>query len=65
MESVLVTLIWLLVYALVVALVCWVVTKIMATFAPDMVAYAWIVWAIGGLLLIVLALRLLSPLLGG
>ena len=63
MEGVLAGLVWLLMYALIVALVCFVVTRILVTFAPPAAAYGWIVWCIGGLLLLILALRLLGGLL--
>jgi hypothetical protein len=62
-ESILGGLIWLLIYALVVALVCYVVTRILAVFAPPAAAYGWIVWCIGGLLLLILALRLFGGML--
>jgi hypothetical protein len=62
---VLVGLIWLLIFALIVAIVCWVVVRILATFAPPAAAYGWIVWAIGGLLLLILAIRLLGTLIPG
>jgi len=48
------------VYALIIAVVCWIVTRILATFAPPAAAYAWNVWAIGGLLLLILVVRLLG-----
>ena len=54
------SLIWLLVYALVVAVVCFVVARILTMFAPGAATYTWIVWCIGGLLLLILAVRLLS-----
>jgi len=58
-------LVWLLVYALVVAVVCFIVTKIIAMFVPAGASYTWIVWCIGGLLLLILAIRLLSSVVPG
>lgn len=63
MEALLAGLIWLLVYALVIALVCWIVTRIAGQLMPGAAPWLWIVWAIGGLIWLILALRLLGPLL--
>jgi hypothetical protein len=60
LEGILVHLIWLLIYALIIAVVCWIVVRILATFAPPAAAYSWIIWAIGGLLLLILVVRLLG-----
>ncbi len=62
-EALLAGLIWLLIYALVICLVCYVVTRIASQIVPGFAPYAWIVWAIGGLIWLILALRLLGPLL--
>lgn len=64
MEGLLVGLIWLLIYALVIAIVCYIVTRLASQFMPGFAPYAWIVWCIGGLILLILALRLFSPMLG-
>lgn len=64
MEALLVGLIWLLVYALAIALVCWIVVRLVSQFFAAFAAFAWIVWAIGGLILLVLAIRTLTPALG-
>lgn len=64
MDAVLLGLIWLLVYALVVALVCFIITRLAAQFVPGFAPFAWIVWCIGGLVLLVLALRLFAAPLG-
>ncbi len=62
-EALIVGLIWLLVYALVIALVIYIVVRLAAQFIPGFAPYTWIVWCIGGLILLILALRLFSPLL--
>lgn len=64
MDAVLVGLVWLLIYALIVALVCFIVTRLASQFVPGFAAFAWIVWCIGGLILLILALRLFAPSLG-
>ena len=63
MESVLSALICLLLYTGCIAIVCYIVTRILAQFVPGAAGWAWIVWAIGGLVLLLLALRLFAPLL--
>lgn len=65
MEALLIGLAWLLLYALGIALACYIVTRLASQFFPGFAPFAWVVWAIGGLILLVLALRLFSPLLGG
>jgi hypothetical protein len=62
-EALIGALIWLLIYALIICVLCWIVTRIIAQFVPGAAAWAWIVWAIGGLILLLLALRLFAPLL--
>lgn len=64
MDTALVGLVWLLIYALGIALVCYIVVRLAVQFVPGFAAFAWIVWCIGGLILLILALRLFSPLLG-
>jgi len=64
MDAALVSLVWLLVYALAIALVCWIVARLVTQFFAAFAAFAWIVWAIGGLILLILALRLFAPVLG-
>jgi hypothetical protein len=59
----LVGLIWLLIYALVICLVAYIVVRIASQLLPGFAAYSWIVWAIAGLVILILALRLLTPLL--
>ena len=64
MDALLVGLIWLLIYALCIALVCFIAVRLAVQFFPGFAAFGWIVWCIGGLILLILALRLFSPLLG-
>jgi hypothetical protein len=64
MEPLLVGLVWLLIYALAIALVCYIVARLVTQFAPGFAPFTWIVWAIGGLILLILALRLFAPLIG-
>lgn len=61
LEGLIVGLIWLLVYALLIAVVCWIATKLISQFFPPAAAYAWVVWAIGGLVLLLLIVKLLLP----
>lgn len=64
MDALLVGLIWLLIYALVIAIVVYILTRLAAQFVPGFASFVWIVWCIGGLILLILALRLFAPLLG-
>ena len=64
MDAALVSLVWLLVYALAIALVCYIVARLVAQFVPGFATFTWIVWCIGGLILLILALRLFAPVLG-
>ena len=64
MEGLLTGLITLLVIALVVAFICWIVARLVSQFMPGAAPYVWVVWAIGGLILLIYALRLFGPALG-
>lgn len=64
MDAILAGLVWLLIYALCIALACYIVVRLATQFVPSFAAFAWIVWCIGGLILLVLALRLFAPVLG-
>ena len=64
MDTILLSLIWLLVYALVIAIVCYVVTRLAVQFVTGFAPFIWIVWCIGGLVLLVMALRLFAGPLG-
>lgn len=65
MEALIAGLIWLLIYALVIAVVCYVVARLVAQFVPGAAAYVWIIWCIGGLILLLMAIQLLKPALPG
>lgn len=65
MDAALTSLVWLLIYALAICLVAYIVVRLISQFFAGFDAFAWIIWAIAGLILLILALRLFSPLLGG
>lgn len=65
MEGLIVGLIWLLIYALVIGIVCYIVTKLIAQFVEAARPFLWIVWCIGGLILLLFAIQLLKPMLPG
>lgn len=64
MEGLLIGLIWLLIYALVICIVAYIIVRLAAQFVPGFAPFAWIVWCIAGLILLIMALRLFAPLLG-
>lgn len=61
MEGLITGLISLLVIALVIAVVCYIVARLVAQFVPGAAAYTWIIWAIGGLILLLFVVRLFAP----
>lgn len=61
MEGLLVGLITLLIVAIVIAVVCYIVARLVAQFVPGAAPYTWLIWAIGGLILLIYALRLFAP----
>ena len=61
MESLLTGLITLLVVAIIVMVVCYIVARLVAQFVPGAAPMVWIIYAIGGLILLIYALRLLAP----
>lgn len=61
MEGLLTGLIGLLIVAIVVAVICYIVARLVAQFMPGAAAYTWLVYAIGGLILLIYALRLFTP----
>ena len=65
MEGLLVGLIWLLIYALIIAIVCYVIVRLAKQFVPGFEPFTWIVWVIGGLIVLIMAVRLLRPMMGG
>ena len=64
MEGLLTGLITLLVVAIVIAIVCYIVARLVAQFMPGAAPYVWLIWAIGGLILLIFVLRLFGPALG-
>ena len=63
-EGLLTGLITLLVIAIVVAVVCYIIARLASQFVPGLAPYTWLVWAIGGLIVLIFALRLFGPALG-
>lgn len=61
MEALLTGLIMLLIYALVICVVAYIVTRLVAQFVPGAAAFTWVIWAIAGLIVLILALRLFAP----
>lgn len=61
MEGLISGLITLLILALIIAVVCYVVARLIAQFVPGAAAYTWIIWAIGGLILLLYVVRLFAP----
>jgi hypothetical protein len=60
-EGLITGLITLLIIALVIAVVCYIVARLVAQFVPGAAPYVWIIWAIGGLILLLFAVRLFAP----
>lgn len=54
-------LITILVIAIVIAIICYIVARLVAQFIPGAAAYVWLVYAIGGLILLIFVLRLFAP----
>ena len=61
MESLLTGLITLLIVALVICVICYIVARLVAQFVPGAAPMVWIIYAIGGLILLIYALRLFAP----
>lgn len=61
MEGLITGLITLLVLALVISVVCYIVARLIAQFIPGAGAYTWVIWAIGGLILLLFVVRLFAP----
>ncbi len=57
-------LIYLLIAALVVGIVCYIIVRIASQFMPGFAPFAWIVWCIGGLVILLVALNLFGSALG-
>jgi hypothetical protein len=45
----------------VIGIICYVVTRLAAQFFPAGAAFTWVVWCIGGLILLLLALQVFAP----
>ena len=61
MEGLLVGLIGLLVVAIVIMVVCYIVARLLGQMMPGAAPYVWIIYAIGGLIILIYALRLFAP----
>ena len=59
--ALIVALIWLLIYAFFIGIVCWIVTRLLAQFVPPAAPFTWVIWAIGGLILLLLLMQILLP----
>ncbi len=57
-------LIYLLIGALVVGVVCYIIVRLASQFMPGFAPFAWIVYVIGGLILLLIALTVFGPALG-
>jgi hypothetical protein len=60
-EGLLTGLITLLIVAIVIMVVCYIVARLVAQFVPGAAPMVWIIYAIGGLILLIYALRLFAP----
>jgi hypothetical protein len=63
LEGLLFGLITLLIVAIVVMIICYVVARLLGQVMPGAAPYVWLIYAIGGLIVLIYALRLFSPLL--
>jgi uncharacterized membrane protein (DUF373 family) len=57
-------LIYLLIAALIVGVICYVIVRLATQFMPGFAPFAWILWVIGGLILLLVALNVFGPTLG-
>jgi hypothetical protein len=57
-------LIYLLIAALVVGIVLYIIIRLLSQFMPGFAPYAWILWAIGGLILVLIALNIFGGMIG-
>lgn len=64
MEGLLTGIITLLVIAIIIGVVCYIIARLVSQFVPGAAPYAWLIWAIGGLILLIFVLRLFGPALG-
>jgi lipid-A-disaccharide synthase-like uncharacterized protein len=61
LEGLLTGLITLLIVAIVVMIVCYVVARLLGQVMPGAAPYVWLIYAIGGLIILIYALRLFAP----
>ena len=61
MEGLLVGLTWGVVYALIIASISSDIVRLASHFVPGFAPFAWIVWVIGALIVVIMAVRLLIP----
>ena len=61
MEGLLSGLITLIVVIIVIMVICYIVARLLTQFVPGAAAFAWLVYAIGGLIILIYALRLFAP----
>ena len=61
LEGLLTGLITLIVVVIVVLVICYIVARLLAQFLPGAAPFAWLVYAIGGLVILIYALRLFAP----
>lgn len=64
MEGLLSGLITLLVVVIIVMVVAYIVARLLTQFVPGAAPFAWLVYAIAGLIVLLYALRLFAPALG-
>lgn len=57
-------LIYLLIAALVIGVVCYIIVRLASQFMPGFAPFAWIIWCIGGLILLLVALNVFGPTMG-
>ncbi len=61
LTALIVALIWILIFALVIGVVCWIVARLLEQFFPPSAPFVWVVWCVGGLILLLWVIRLLAP----
>jgi hypothetical protein len=56
-------LIFLLLAALVIGVVCYIVARLIGQFVPGAAPFVWIIWCIGGLIVLLFAWQIFAPML--
>ena len=56
--------IYLLLAAIVIGIICYIIVRLASQFMPGFAPFAWILWCIGGLVLLLVALNVFGPTLG-